>query len=117
MGRFLALISTWVLSAFPFTFAPELMIVTAGEMQSPRRNLPIAARRYIYRLFFFYIGSVIAIGVTCPSNDPRLTSGGSGAGASAFVIGIKDAGIRYLDSIINAGISEHSLPILLIVPY
>ncbi|QDS67557.1 hypothetical protein FKW77_003089 [Venturia effusa] len=103
-GRFLALLSTWVLSAFPFTFAPELMIATAGEMKSPRHNLPIAARRYIYRLFFFYIGSVIAIGVTCPSNDPRITSGGSGAGSSAFVVGIKNAGIDVLDSIINAGI-------------
>lgn len=80
------------------------MIATAGEMKSPRHNLPIAARRYIYRLFFFYIGSVIAIGVTCPSNDPRITSGGSGAGSSAFVVGIKNAGIDVLDSIINAGI-------------
>jgi amino acid transporter len=103
-GRFLALLSTLVLSAFPFTFAPELMIVTAGEMKSPRRNLPIAARRYIYRLFFFYILSVLAIGVICPSDDPRLTSGGAGAGASAFVVGIKNAGIDVLDSIINAGI-------------
>lgn len=44
-GRFLALLSTWVLSAFPFTFAPELLVVTGGEMESPRRNLPIAAKR------------------------------------------------------------------------
>jgi amino acid transporter len=103
-GRFLALLSTLVLSAFPFTFAPELMIVTAGEMSSPRRNLPIAARRYIYRLFFFYLGSVLAIGVICPSNDPALTSGGAGAGSSAFVVGITNAGIKVLSSIINAGI-------------
>ncbi|KAF2684846.1 histidine permease [Lentithecium fluviatile CBS 122367] len=103
-GRFLALLSTLVLSAFPFTFAPELLIATGGEMESPRRNLPIAARRYIYRLVFFYIGSVLAISVTCPSNDPALTSGGHGAGASAFVVGIKNAGIPVLDSIINAGI-------------
>ncbi|KAH8892093.1 histidine permease [Thozetella sp. PMI_491] len=103
-GRFLALLSTVVLSAFPFTFAPELMIVTAGEMKNPRRNLPIAAKRYVYRLFFFYIVGVLAIGVTCPSDDPRLTSGGAGAGASAYVIGIKNAGIAGLDSVINAGI-------------
>lgn len=103
-GRFLALLSTLVLSAFPFTFAPELLVVTAGEMKSPRRNLPIAARRYIYRLFFFYIGCVLAISVICPSNDPKITNGGAGAGSSAFVIGIKNAGIPVLDSIINAGI-------------
>ncbi|KAF2433320.1 hypothetical protein EJ08DRAFT_668930 [Tothia fuscella] len=103
-GRFLALLLTLVLPAFPFTFAPEFMIATAGEMRSPRRNLPIAARRYIYRLFFFYLRSVFAIGVTCPSNDPAITSGGSGAGASAFVVAIKNAGIPILDSVINAGI-------------
>jgi amino acid transporter len=62
-------------------------------MQSPRRNLPTAARRYIYRLLFFYVGSVLAIGVICPSNDPIITSGGSGAGSSPFVAGIKNAGI------------------------
>jgi len=101
LGRFLALLSTFVLSAFPFTFAPELMIVTAGEMQSPRRNLPIAARRYIYRLVFFYLGSVLAIGVICPSNDPALTDGGAGAGSSAFVVGIRNAGISVLDSIVS----------------
>ncbi|PSN65550.1 histidine permease [Corynespora cassiicola Philippines] len=103
-GRFLALLSTLVLSAFPFTFAPELLIATGGEMRSPRRNLPIAARRYIYRLVFFYIGCVLAISVICPSDDPAITSGGAGAGASAFVVGIKNAGIPVLDSIINAGI-------------
>lgn len=103
-GRFIALLSTVVLSAFPFTFAPELMVVTAGEMKSPRRNLPIAARRYIFRLLFFYIGSVLAIGVICPSDDPAITDGGAGAGSSAFVVGIKNAGIRGLDSVINAGI-------------
>lgn len=103
-GRFVALLSTVVLSAFPFTFAVELLIVTAGEMQSPRRNLPVAARRYIYRLLIFYIGSVLAIGVICPSNDERITNGGHGAGASPFVAGIKNAGIPILDSIINGGI-------------
>lgn len=103
-GRFLALLSTWVLSAFPFTFAPELLVVTAGEMESPRRNLPIAARRYFWRLAFFYIGCVLAISVVCPSDDARLTDGGAGAGSSAFVVGIKNAGIPVLDSVINAGI-------------
>ncbi|KAF2810227.1 histidine permease [Mytilinidion resinicola] len=103
-GRFLALLSTLVLSAFPFTFAPELLVVTGGEMKSPRRNLPIAARRYFYRLIFFYIGCVLSISVICPSDDPALTNGGAGAGSSAFVVGIKNAGIPILDSIINGGI-------------
>ena len=71
-------------------------------MKSPRRNLPKAAKRYFYRLVFFYIGSVLAIGIICPFNDARLTSGGVGAKSSAFVVGIADAGISGLGSVINA---------------
>jgi amino acid transporter len=103
-GRLLALLSTLVLSAFCFTFAAELLIATGGEMQNPRKNLPVAARRYVYRLTFFYIGSVLAISVICPSDHPALTSNGTGGGASPFVIGIKNAGIPVLDSIISVAI-------------
>jgi amino acid transporter len=101
-GRFVALLEVVILSAFPFTFAPELLVVTGGEMKSPRRNLPKAAKRYFYRLVFFYIGSVLAIGIICPFNDARLTDGGVGAKSSAFVVGIADAGIHGLGSVINA---------------
>lgn len=101
-SRFLALLEAVVLSAFPFSFAPELLVITGGEMKSPRRNLPKAAKRYFYRLVFFYIGSVLAIGVICPFNDARLTNGGVGAKSSAFVVGIADAGIGGLGSVINA---------------
>ncbi|TVY78365.1 Proline-specific permease [Lachnellula suecica] len=101
-GRFIAFVEVIVLSAFPFTFAPELLVVTGGEMKSPRRNLPKAAKRYFYRLVFFYIGSVLAIGIICPFNDARLTDGGVGAKSSAFVVGIADAGISGLGSVINA---------------
>ncbi|KAL2810069.1 amino acid permease-domain-containing protein [Aspergillus granulosus] len=103
-GRFLSLLSTLTLSALPFTFAPEFLILTAGEMANPRRTLPHAAKRYIYRILFFYISCILAITVICPSNDSTLTSGGIGAGASPFVVGIKNAGIPVLDSVVNAGI-------------
>jgi len=103
-GRFCALLETLVLSAFPFTFAPELLVATGGEMESPRRNLPTAAKRYFWRLIIFYVGCVLSIGILSPFNDKRLTAGGAGAGSSAFVVGIKNAGIHGLDSVINAGI-------------
>lgn len=101
-GRMIAFTKTLVLSAFPFTFAPELLVVTGGEMQSPRRNLPIAAKRYFYRLIIFYLGSVLAIGVICASNDKALVDGGSSAKASAFTVGITNAGIHGLGSVVNA---------------
>jgi yeast amino acid transporter len=101
-GRTVAFFQTLVLSVFPFTFAVELLVVTGGEMESPRRNLPVAGKRYFYRLVIFYVLSVLAIGVTCPSDDARLTDGGSGAAASPFVVAIVDAGISTLPSIVNA---------------
>jgi yeast amino acid transporter len=101
-GYFISFWETMILSVFPFTFAPELLVVTGGEMESPRRNLPKASKRYFYRLIFFYCCSVLVIGVICRSDDERLTSGGQGAGSSPFVIGIKNAGIPVLDSIVNA---------------
>ncbi|KAF7548844.1 hypothetical protein G7Z17_g6789 [Cylindrodendrum hubeiense] len=100
LGRFIALLQSFVLASFAFVLAPEQLIVTAGEMQSPRRNLPRAARRYLWRLIILFIPTVIGIGVVCPSNDPRLEA--SGAARSPFVIAIKNAGIPALDSIVNA---------------
>ncbi|EEH47577.1 uncharacterized protein PADG_03661 [Paracoccidioides brasiliensis Pb18] len=103
-GRFVALLQTVVLGAFAFLFAPELVVTTAGEMESPRRNIPQASRRFFYRLLFFYVFGALAIGVICPSNLKDLKDGGYGAASSPFVLGIKHAGIPVLDSIINAAI-------------
>ncbi|KIW98584.1 uncharacterized protein Z519_00245 [Cladophialophora bantiana CBS 173.52] len=101
-GRFVSFWETLVLSVFPFTFAPELLVVTGGEMESPRRNLPLASKRYFYRLVIFYVLSVLAMGVTCPSDDARLTNGGAGAKSSPFVVAVANAGIHTLPSIVNA---------------
>jgi amino acid transporter len=107
-GYFISFWQCLVLAVFPFTFAPELLVATAGEMQSPRRNLPKASRRYFYRLVFFYVFSMLAIGVICPSDADDLTNGGAGAKSSPFVIAIRTASIDILPSIINAVILTSS---------
>lgn len=99
-GRFVAFLRTLVLASFAFILAPEQLIVTAGEMQSPRSNLPKAARRYFWRLIILFIPSIIGISVICPSDSPKLQSEGSSS--SPFVIAIHTAGIPVLDSIVNA---------------
>ncbi|KAJ6104003.1 hypothetical protein N7523_010323 [Penicillium sp. IBT 18751x] len=103
-GRFVGLLKCTVSSAIAFIFAPELIIISGGEMESPRRNVPRAARRYIYRLVFFYIFGVLAIGVICPSNASRLTTGDGTVNSSPFVVGIQNAGIPVLDHIVNAAV-------------
>lgn len=103
-GRFLAYWTAFVRAGFAFITSPELIALSAGETIAPRRNIPKAAGRFIYRLAIFYgLGSFI-IGVIVPSDDPRLLSPSSNATASPFVIGIQRAGIAGLNHVINAAV-------------
>ncbi|KAK0934549.1 hypothetical protein LTR29_013887 [Friedmanniomyces endolithicus] len=103
-SRFLAYWTATIRAGFAFILSPELLAVAAGEAIAPRRNLPKAARRYIYRLALFYGFGSLAIGILVPHNDSRLLSPDSNASASPFVIGIQNAGIHGLNHVINAAI-------------
>lgn len=108
-GKFLACWLSIVRAGYAFVFSPELVITAAaGELESPRRNIPKGVKRFVYRLAFFYITSVIIIGCIVSSKDPKLVlaveGGVSTAGASPFVIGIQNAGIHVLNHIINAAV-------------
>ncbi len=103
-GRFLGYWTAFVKAGFAFITSPELIALSAGETVAPRRNIPKAARRFVWRLAIFYgLGSLI-IGVIVPSDEERLLSGASNASASPFVLGIQRAGIRGLNHVINAAI-------------
>ncbi|KAI3532217.1 AAT family amino acid transporter [Colletotrichum filicis] len=93
-GRFTAFLYGWVFSGFSFYFSPELIIVMGGEMRNPRKNLPIASRRFFYRLIIFYLLGSLAIGAICNSNSEGLVSGAGNANASPWVIAIRNAGIN-----------------------
>jgi amino acid transporter len=93
-----------VKAGFAFITSPELIALAAGETIAPRRNIPKAARRFVWRLAIFYGFGSFIIGVIVPSNDPRLLSPSSNATASPFVIGISRAGIGGLNHVINAAI-------------
>ncbi|KAF4119429.1 hypothetical protein GMORB2_4771 [Geosmithia morbida] len=108
-GYVVSFFSTLISALLPFSFAPEMLVFCSGEMKSPRRNLPRAARSFMLRIIIFYIGSILAIGIICPSDEPDLTSGQAGASSSPFVLGIRKAGIRGLDSVINAAILTSAL--------
>ncbi|XDG07223.1 hypothetical protein ABKA04_006838 [Annulohypoxylon sp. FPYF3050] len=101
-GRFCAFLFTLIYSCFSFNFSPELIIIAAGEMKSPRKNIPKAALHFVWRLAIFYVLGALAIGVICRSDEPALTNGGNGAASSPWVIAIENAGIHGLDSVINA---------------
>ncbi|GAV30026.1 hypothetical protein PMKS-003532 [Pichia membranifaciens] len=107
-GKFLACWTAIIKSAFAFILSPELITACASEAENPRVNLPKATSRFIYRMIFFYVLGSLTIGVIVGYNDKSLLaaieSGAQGAAASPFVIGIKNAGIKVLDHIVNAAI-------------
>ncbi|KAF9451076.1 dicarbixylic amino acid permease [Macrolepiota fuliginosa MF-IS2] len=85
----------------------ELIGVTVGEAQNPRKNIPIAIRRTFWRILVFYVGGVFVIGLIVPSTDKSLfvaTKSKTGAAASPFVVATTLVGIRVLNHIINAAI-------------
>lgn len=105
-GKFLAFWTSLVRSGFAFILSPETITIAAGECEAPRRNIPKATKRFIYRLMVFYVLGTLVVSVIVASNDAELlqavSSGTTNAGASPFVIGIKRVGIQGLDHVVNA---------------
>ncbi|KIW88556.1 uncharacterized protein Z519_10602 [Cladophialophora bantiana CBS 173.52] len=100
-GNFLGFWSVFIQAAYAFG-GPDYIALCAGEARAPRRVMPSVFKRVIYRLGVFYILGVLAVGIIVPYNDPSLTSGKPGAGASPFVIGVTRLKIPVLPHIINA---------------
>ncbi|KAL1715738.1 amino acid permease/ SLC12A domain-containing protein [Schizophyllum commune] len=103
-GRFLALWSTFVTATFAY-LGTELVGVTVGEAQNPRRTIPRAIRLTFFRIVFFYILCVFLLGMIVPYNSERLTFAtkqAAGASASPFVVAVLEEGVKGLDHVINA---------------
>ncbi|KAK4167191.1 amino acid permease/ SLC12A domain-containing protein [Cladorrhinum sp. PSN259] len=103
-GRFLAYWTAFARAGFSFITSPELIGTAAGETVAPRRNIPKAARRFLWRLAIFYGVSSLLIGCLVSSDNDRLVTEASNASASPWVIGIQEAGIKGLNHVINAAI-------------
>lgn len=68
LAIFLGFWSTLTNALFAF-IGTELIGVTVGEAENPRRNIPIAIRRTFFRILVFYIGGVFVIGLLVPSTN------------------------------------------------
>ncbi|KAG8776407.1 hypothetical protein FRC16_004538 [Serendipita sp. 398] len=83
----------------------ELIGVTVGEAENPRKNIPKAIKRTFFRILVFYIGGVFVIGLIVPSTANDLfiatTQATTGAAASPFVVAATMLGIRGLRHVIN----------------
>jgi len=106
LSIFLGFWSTLTNALFAY-IGTELIGVTVGEAENPRRNIPIAIRRTFWRILVFYVGGVFVIGLVVPSTDKTLftaTQSKAGAAASPFVVATTLVGIRVLNHVINAAI-------------
>ncbi|OAA64968.1 proline permease PrnB [Cordyceps fumosorosea ARSEF 2679] len=105
-GKFLSPMFTpllfFYLPHLKLSFLGEMVAICGGETKDARKSIPRASKALIVRLVCFSVLPIFFVTLICPSNAPELTSGGAGAGSSPFVIGIKMAGIRVLDHMVNA---------------
>ncbi|KAL8933804.1 MAG: hypothetical protein Q9216_006205 [Gyalolechia sp. 2 TL-2023] len=103
-GRFLGLWSTFVTATFAY-LGTELVGVTVGEAQNPRRVIPRAIKLTFWRIVVFYVLSVLLIGMLVPYNSSALsfaTKQTTGASASPFVVAMIESGISGLPGFLNA---------------
>ena len=86
-----------------FTYqGTELVGITAGEAANPRKTVPRAINKVVFRIVLFYIMSLFFIGLLVPYNDSRLSASSAVIASSPFVISIQNAGTYALPDIFNA---------------
>lgn len=105
-GRFYAFWSSMVNAVFAY-LGTELVGVTVGEAQNPRRTIPRAIKLTFYRILVFYVLTVFLVGTLVPFNSKKLAfaiNADSSAAASPFVVAIELASIPALPHILNAAI-------------
>lgn len=101
LGRFLGFWKTFDNALYAYS-GIENITVAAAETRSPRRAIPMAARRIFIRVLLFYVLTIFMVGLVVPSNDPDLLNSTDTAAQSPFVIAARQAGIKVVPSIINA---------------
>lgn len=103
-GRFYGFWASLVNAVFAY-LGTELIGVTVGEAQNPRKTIPRAIKLTFYRILFFYCLAVFFLGMLVPYNSKDLAfanGAGTKASASPFVVAIKLNGIKQLPGILNA---------------
>ncbi|EDN98374.1 hypothetical protein SS1G_13232 [Sclerotinia sclerotiorum 1980 UF-70] len=109
LGHFMGFWTTFYNAVYAYS-GVENFSLAAAETQSPRRNIPIAAKRIFFRVMLFYgqsiefsiVLSIFMVGMIVPSNDKELLRSTGTAAQSPFVIAANNAGIKVVPSIINA---------------
>ncbi|WVR07068.1 hypothetical protein IAU60_004107 [Kwoniella sp. DSM 27419] len=111
LGRFLGFWYVFKVAAYSVG-GPEFVSMCAGETVWPRRTIPKAVKGVLFRLTLFFFFGILACGILVPFDDPVLAKAvktGVGADASAYVVGMKRVGIKYLPDVFNAMVITSAL--------
>lgn len=102
VDRFKGVVATFVTAAFAFG-ATEFIALTAAEQSNPRKAIPSAAKKVLYRIICIFLGSITIVGFLVPYNSDQLMgSSGSKTKASPYVIAVSSHGVRVVPHFINA---------------
>ena len=101
LGRFLGFWTTFNNAVYAYN-GVENISLAAAETKSPRRNIPIAAKRIFWRVLIFYVISIFFVGMLVPSDNKDLLHSTGNAAQSPFVLAATRAGVNVVPSIINA---------------
>lgn len=99
MGGIGGFASVFVTASFAYG-GTESIAITAGETKDSHINMPKVVRNVFWRILFFYVLSVLIIGLNVPYNTPGLQSKSSRT--SPFTIVLEMAGSNIAGSFINA---------------
>lgn len=97
---FRGLAAVFVTAAFA-AGGTETVGVVAGEAQNPRYNIPRAVRTLMWRVFIFYVVSMLFLTFVVRYDADTLV-GGSNAHSSPFVLAVSNAGIPAFSDLLNA---------------
>ncbi|CDZ98336.1 general amino acid permease [Phaffia rhodozyma] len=99
---------TCLLGASFAVAGPDFLSLVAAEAINPRQVLPSAFKSVYIRLILFFLVSALAVGIVVPYDDVILNDAikenSAGAGRSPYVAAMSRLKIKYLGSIVNAGI-------------
>ncbi len=98
-----SLVSVGVLLVAGFSVGgTEVVAVTAGESDDPKKSMPKAIKQVFWRILLFYVLSIAVIGAIIPYTDPSLLRASSSISQSPFTIVFDRVGIAFAASVINA---------------
>lgn len=82
----------------------EFLALSVAEVKNPRKALPTAIRLVFVRIIFFYVGTLVMVGLLVPYNNLRLmgTTGSSANDASPYVLAADLHSVKVVPHIVNA---------------